>query len=397
MSIMENVKMALQSIRAHKLRSLLTMLGVIIGVAAVIIVVAIGQGGEAMIKSQIAGADNTLEIYYYPSDEEIRSNPNIGFDTAFSLDDIRSLESIPEVKRVVASSSEYSSIRHQSETVDAAVFGINDAYLQVHTLNVAEGISFSQGDFIGGKRTALISATLQEELFEDQSALGEIIRIGNQPVEIIGVLETPTGFFAFGSMDVYLPWQTWRSIYMKTSFSQVTLQANSLEELQVAGEKAVTMLNQANNTEDSYEVLNMEEIADAIGQITRVMTMIIGGIAGISLLVGGIGVMNIMLVSVTERTREIGIRKALGATRRQILFQFIIESIILTLIGGIIGILLGAGIATIISLIAGWPSLVSWPVILGGVLFSMLIGVLFGMLPANKASKLNPIDSLRYE
>ncbi|MFS8578754.1 MAG: FtsX-like permease family protein, partial [Novibacillus thermophilus] len=150
-------------------------------------------------------------------------------------------------------------------------------------------------------------------------------------------------------------------------------------------------------TEDSYQVFNMEALAEGIGQITGIMTAIIGSIAGISLLVGGIGVMNIMLVSVTERTREIGIRMAVGATRGQIMFQFLVEAMTLTLIGGIIGILLGWGAASLVSLFAGWPSLVSWYVVVGAVLFSMLIGVIFGLLPANKASRLDPIESLRYE
>ncbi|MFN7249508.1 MAG: ABC transporter permease [Anaerobacillus sp.] len=397
MSIAENILMALQSIRAHKLRSILTMLGVIIGVAAVIIVVAIGQGGEQMLKSELTGAGNTLEVYYIPSDEEMRANPNFNFQSAFSYSDIRALEDIPEVKRVVATSSEYGTVRYQTDSAEAAIIGINDAYLHIHQLSLAEGLSFTTSDFLGGRRTALISHALKEELFEEKNAIGEIIRIGHQPVEIIGVLERPTGLFAFGSMDVFIPWMTWRNIYMRNDISQVSLQANSLEELQIAGEKAVNLLNSLNNKEDSYQVLNMEEIAEAIGQITRIMTMIIGGIAGISLFVGGIGVMNIMLVSVTERTREIGIRKALGATRRQILLQFIIESIILTLIGGVVGIFLGAGIASLVSLIAGWPSLISLPVIIGGVIFSMLIGIIFGFIPANKASKLNPIDALRYE
>lgn len=151
------------------------------------------------------------------------------------------------------------------------------------------------------------------------------------------------------------------------------------------------------DAEDAYQVQNLEEIADSIGNVTRIMTTIIGSIAGISLLVGGIGVMNIMLVSVTERTREIGIRKALGASKRQILTQFLIESITLTLIGGLLGIGLGAGGASLVSLFAGWPSLISWQVVLGGVLFSMTIGIVFGMLPANKAAKLDPIEALRYE
>lgn len=274
--------------------------------------------------------------------------------------------------------------------------GITESYLDVYPLNVEFGTSFSSTDFIGGRRTALITASLNEQLFEEESGLGKIIRVNQQPVEIVGILEKPTGIFAFGVNEVYLPADTWGQIFGKNTYNQVSVQATNADNLQIAGEKAVDVLNANHNTQ-GYEVFNMEEIAAVVGQVTTIMTMIIGGIASISLLVGGIGVMNIMLVSVTERTREIGIRKALGATRSQILVQFLIESVILTLIGGLIGIALGAGLASLISLMLGWPSLVSIPVIVGATVFSMAIGVIFGILPANKASRLNPIDSLRFE
>jgi putative ABC transport system permease protein len=397
MSFLENFIMSLSSLKAHKLRSILTMLGIIIGVGAVIIVVAIGQGGEAMLKSQITGPGNTIQVFYQPSDEEVRSNPNIYQQAAFKQEDIRALEQIPEIKRIVASSTQLSSARYQKETADISTTGINQAYLQVNELKVSMGRNFSTSDFLGGRRVALISDKLKEKLFKGENPVGKIITVANQPLEIIGVLDKPKGLLSFGSMEIYLPFQAWRNIFSKNDFTQVTIQVASAEDIQTAGKKAAKLLNKMHNTKKSYQVLNMEEIAAGIGQVTKIMTLIIGSIAGISLFVGGIGVMNIMLVSVTERTREIGIRMALGATRGQVLTQFLIESMTLTLIGGILGIFLGWGAAQIVSFFAGWPSLVSWQVVLGGVLFSMVIGVLFGLLPANKASKLDPIESLRYE
>jgi putative ABC transport system permease protein len=396
-SLSENMKMALSSLFAHKMRSILTMIGIIIGVGSVITVVAIGQGGESMLKSQIVGAGNTIELFYMPSEEEMQANPDAMMAAAFTQEDITAIEKIPEVTKVVATSMEFGNVRYREDLLEASMTGINQAYLDVNGLKIASGRNLLDADFLGGRRVAIVSSNFQKDLFEGENPIGEVIFIRSQPVEIVGVLAETTGLFSFGANEVYLPWNTWRTIFASNELSQVTLQAENAEDLQVAGQKAADLLNRMHNTDEAYQVLNMEEIAAGVGQITNIMTIIISSIAGISLLVGGIGVMNIMLVSVTERTREIGVRMALGATRGQILVQFLIESVTLTLIGGGIGILLGWGAASIVSAFAGWPALISWPVIVGGVLFSMIIGIVFGILPANKASRLDPIEALRYE
>lgn len=396
MSLLENVQMALSSVWAHKMRSILTMLGIIIGVGSVIVVVAVGQGGEQMLKKSISGPGNTVELYYSPSEEELASNP-AAYEASFTEADINSLKEIEGVKQVVASKTESMSARYREEETDSSIIGINSGYMDVNSLDIKEGRGFTENDFLSGKRAGIISEKLAEELFDKKPPLGQVVWVNGQPVEVIGILKKETGLLSFEQSEMYLPFTMMKMSFGTSDYSNVSLQVQSADDIKAVGEKAVQLMNDHHGTEDSYQVMNMEEIAKGIGQVTTIMTTIIGSIAGISLLVGGIGVMNIMLVSVTERTREIGIRKSLGATRGQILTQFLIESVVLTLIGGLIGIGLGYGGASLVSLLAGWPSLVSWQVVLGGVLFSMVIGVIFGMLPANKAARLDPIEALRYE
>ncbi|MCX3304050.1 ABC transporter permease [Bacillus sp. NEAU-CP5] len=397
MSLSENLRMALSSVRAHKLRSILTMLGIIIGVGSVIVVVAVGQGGEQMLKQSISGPGNTIELFYLPSDEELTANPNALQEASFTEEDINGLKGVDGVKQVVASAVKSMTARYHEEDTDITLNGINSGYMDVKKLDVQDGRAFTDNDFLSGKRAGIISKKMAEKLFGKTSPLGKIVWAGGQPVEVIGVLKEESGFLSLGLSEMYVPFNMLKTSFGTNDYSNVSVQTESADQIKSTGKEAARLLNDNHGTKEAYQVMNMEEIAAGIGQVTTVMTTIIGSIAGISLIVGGIGVMNIMLVSVTERTREIGIRKSLGATRGQILTQFLIESVVLTLIGGLIGIGLGYGGASLVSLIAGWPSLVSWQVVCIGVLFSMLIGVIFGMLPANKASRLDPIEALRYE
>ncbi|GAB1305663.1 ABC transporter permease [Bacillus altitudinis] len=397
MKLFENIKIALNSVLAHKLRSILTMLGIIIGVGSVIAVVAIGQGGEQMLKESISGPNNTIDMTYTPSDEELNANPNALFEATFTEEDIQSVQALNGVKRVASSTAQGMQLRFQDTTIDATVNGINEGYTNVHSLHIAEGQDLREIDFRSGRRAAVISEGIQKELFNGEKAVGELIWMNGQPVEVIGVLAKQEGLFSFDMNEIYVPFAMLTTAFGVKEYDKLSIQVAHADQMKEVGKSAAARLNENHHTEDAYEMINLEEIAAGIGQITSVMTTIIGSIAGISLLVGGIGVMNIMLVSVTERTREIGIRKALGATRAQILVQFLIESVVLTLIGGLLGIALGFGGASLVSLFAGWPSLVSWQIVCGGVLFSMLIGIIFGLIPANKAARLDPIESLRYE
>ncbi|MFD0769224.1 ABC transporter permease [Bacillus sp. CGMCC 1.60114] len=399
MSLLDSIKIALSSILAHKLRSALTMLGIIIGVGSIITVVAIGQGGEAALKSQFAGAgNNTLQINFKSDDKDLFAMQSTQVPT-FTQENLLRLKTIPEIAHVITTNSAMETLSMNEKNIGTQIYGITNDYFAVNSVKVADGRKLNEGDFSQSNNVIMVNEKAAQDFFKDSKAVGQILEIKGQPFQVIGVYKAQDDMLGFGMPEVLMPLSFWPVLFGTDDVQSVTLQAKDVSKLELAGKKAVNLLNDTKSPDlkGKYEVFNLEEIQKSISKVTSIMTMIIGGIASISLLVGGIGVMNIMLVSVTERTREIGVRKALGATRGKILLQFLIEAMMLTLLGGMIGIGLGIGGAYIVSSYAKWPPLVSGQVMIGGVLFSMTLGIIFGLIPANKAAKLDPIDALRYE
>ncbi|MFJ8119968.1 ABC transporter permease [Bacillus mycoides] len=399
MSLLDSIKIALSSILAHKLRSALTMLGIIIGVGSIITVVAIGQGGEAVLKSQFVGAGNQTVPIQYSADMNDSFGMSMKEAPKITEEDIFEIKKISEIAHVVItnSSMELFDIEDKKEMVN--VTGLDSEYFSVNKVKVLKGRSLQKSDIDQGNNVIMISKQMESKVFKDINPIGKIIEMKGQPVQIIGVYKSDNEFMGMGPSEALVPISLWPILYGKDEIQNISVQAKNVDVLEKAGKKAADVLNsrKPSDVTGKYEIVNLKELQEGISKMTNIMTMIIGGIAGISLVVGGIGVMNIMLVSVTERTREIGVRKALGATRSKILLQFLIEAVLLTLLGGLIGIGLGYGGAYMVSTFAKWPPLVSWEVVVGGVLFSMTLGIVFGLIPANKAAKLDPIEALRYE
>jgi len=391
MNLTESIRIALDSITSNLLRSILTTLGIMIGIMAVIAVVAVGQGGQQTIMKEMDKfGSNLFQIML----DWRRDEPPTGNE--FTMQDIEIIKAnVPELKYLLPCASSYSQIKKGSQIKTAQILGTEADYARLHPLDITVGRFLTKSDCQSRRRVAVIDEEMARELYPRDNPLGKRILIGNQSLAICGLVKSDSSPLALGTKYVYIPVRVWLDIYPDGNISYIEGSTSNLEDITVAMQNSIKILEKRHRNEGLYQGVDMEQQIKAVNKVTGVMTLVIGIIAGFSLLVGGIGVMNIMLVSVTERTREIGLRMALGARRRDILLQFLIEAIVLCLLGGVLGMLLGIGCAFLIAALAKWPPLISWTTILLAFTFSAAIGIIFGILPANQAANLDPIEALR--
>lgn len=387
MNIWEGIKMAAAALKGNKLRSLLTALGIIIGVGAVIAMISVGQGATKSVSDRISNMGSNL----------IMVNPMRG-TTLTAEDGEEILERVPSIVKVLPSVSSSITAKYANNTYDTTMEGTTPDYLDVKAASIASGRFISPEELNNRSNIAVIGQTVVNQLFGGQSPVGKIISLKGQSFTVVGVLSKKGSSLGRDGDDIVLvPLTSYQRLMNSKQVTTLNLQARSAEDATLAVNHVKAIFKQIHRRDDSVRVTSQDELLDTINTTTQTMTIMLGAIAGISLLVGGIGIMNIMLVSVTERTREIGIRKALGAKRRNIMFQFIIESVFLSVGGGLIGIALGISIALAISSLAGWTTVISSGSILVSFLFSVSIGLFFGVYPAYKAANLDPIVALRHE
>lgn len=397
--------MAIEGMITNKLRTLLTLLGIIIGVGAVIAMVSLGFGVKEQIKDNISRLGSNLLIVMSGGRTSTGARVQAGGGARLTYDDAKAIEkNIDGIKYVAPMVASGYQLVAGNQNWTSNVQGTTPNIVDIRDYTIEEGRNMNERDLDGKDRVCVIGKTVADNLFPEGDPIGKIIRIKKAPFKVIGVLSTK-GQSANGQDQddvVFVPLTTAQNRMMGITYiNNITIQAeneNVINDVQAEVENLLRTRHKIKNSEDDdFSVRNLAALMDTMMSTANTITMLLGCIAAISLLVGGIGIMNIMLVSVTERTREIGIRKALGATYNNILLQFLIESAVIGIIGGFLGVILGVGASYAISTLAGWKTVISIPVIFISVIFSVGIGVFFGIYPARKAALLDPIDALRYE
>jgi putative ABC transport system permease protein len=407
-TFLASLRIALRALMVNKMRSALTMLGIIIGVGAVITMVAVGSGAKARIADQIASMGSNMLIILSGSSTSGGFRGGMGTMPTLTVDDAKAIQNeIPSVQYVAPSLSGGAQVVYGNQNWSTIINGSMPEVLSIRDWPLASGRPFTQQDVDGATKVALLGRTVVENLFGGIDPIGQVIRIKKIPFTVIGVL-APKGQSTWGQDQddtIFVPLTTAQKRLFGQQFPGmvrvIQVQARGPEVMKEAEDQINDLLRQRHriqpNQDNDFSVRNLTELMSSAEQSANVMSLLLGAVASISLIVGGIGIMNIMLVSVTERTREIGIRIAVGAKGRDILLQFLIESLVLSLIGGTLGIMIGIVGTFVLSSFTQWPVLFSIKAILLAFLFSGSVGVFFGFYPARKASLLNPIEALHYE
>lgn len=407
-TILASFRIALRALLANKMRSSLTLLGIIIGVGAVIAMIAVGSGAKKRIEEQIASMGSNLLVVMSGSATSGGIRFGAGTVPTLTVEDAKAIASeIPGIKYVAPSYNGIAQVVFGNQNWSTVIYGSTPEILEIREWSLIAGRSFTQQDIDGATKVCILGKTVVENLFGGSDPIGQIVRIKKIPFTVIGVL-SPKGQSTWGQDQddiIFVPLTTAQKRLFGMQFPgmvrSISVQAIGPEVMRDVEEQITGLLRQRHRIpqgqDNDFTVRNLTEVASRAEESARVMSLLLGAIASISLIVGGIGIMNIMLVSVTERTREIGIRMAVGAKGRDILLQFLIESLMLSLMGGMLGIAIGIVGTLILVHFTQWPILFSLKAILLAFLFSGSVGVFFGFYPARKASLLNPIDALRYE